>query len=104
VSRCAEAGQTRALQKENCVSDDGREWWEGQVVAHVSDDKTLIRVGKYYRDSTFRHDGEVAFQTELIPIDCRALGSRLLVSWYNPSNPGSPYASRAVMRFPENSN
>ena len=103
MSRCAEAGQTRALQKENCVSDDGWEWWEGQVVAHVSDDKTLIRVGKY-RDSTSRLDIEVAFQTELIPIDCRALGSRLLVSWYNPSNPGSPYASRAVMRFPENSN
>ena len=104
MSRCAEAGQRGPYKKKNCVNDDGWEWWEGQVVAHVSDDKTLIRVGTYYRDSTFRLDREVAFQTELIPIDCRALGYRLLVSWCNPSNLGSPYASRAVMRFPENSN
>jgi hypothetical protein len=84
------------------VTDDAQEWWEGQVVAHVSDDMTLIRVGKH-RDSASRLDTEFTFQTELIPIDCRALGCHLLVSWWKHdlSNPGSSYAAWAVKRFPE---
>ncbi len=58
------------------------EWWHGQIVAHLGDDKTLIRVEKH-STSENRLDTEIVFQSDLIPLDSREVGSRLLVCW-NP--------------------
>jgi hypothetical protein len=54
----------------------------GQVVAHVADGKTLIRVEEQLGTSN-RPAFEKPFPTELLPLECREFGSRVLVTW-NP--------------------
>ena len=90
-----EARETRPLHKagNNLVSTDEHEWWCGQIVAHLGGAKTLVRVENHWV-SDHRLDTEIQFQTDLIPLDLREVGTRLLVSW-NPWN---------AKRFPENSN
>ena len=75
------------------MSNGEPEWWLGQIVAHVGDDRTLVRVGKH---STLEHrlGAEIEFQTALIPQDSREVGTQLLVSW-------NPWG---VKRLPEISN
>lgn len=65
----------------------------GQVVAHVADGWTLILIDEQH-GTNYRRAFEIPFPAELLPLECRKLGSHVLVTW-------NPYTA---VRLSENSN
>ena len=60
---------------------DDREWWCGQLVAHLGSQKSLVRITEYYGRSGVKLDQEYTIPTEIIPVELRDPGTRFLISW-----------------------
>lgn len=53
----------------------------GQVVAHVGDGTTLVYIPEQPA-TNYQTAFEIPFPTELLPLDCRAIGSKVVVTWH----------------------